>query len=279
MTARTAAKTARPAAAVGRKTSHGAAGTRNVLLVVAYDGTDFSGWQRLGGGARTVQKTLEDALASVLGHPVNVIGAGRTDAGVHADGQAANFHTGSRLSAEAIAERLDAALPRDLSVVEARDAQAEFHARYRAVAKTYSYRFHDGGRRDPFSARYSLRVPGRLDEAAIRAALSALPGERDFSAFSNAKDDARGFVRNLSSAGADRRGDEVEVWFRADGFLYNQARIMAACALEAGLGRLAAAGVRAMLESRDRAAAPGALGAFGLRLRSVEYRPSDFDAV
>ena len=251
-------------------------GGRNVLLVLAYDGSGFSGWQRLGGGARTVQKTLEDALSGLLGERVNVVGSGRTDAGVHADGQAANFWTSSTLSVPEIAGRLDEALPPDLACVSAREAVPAFHARYRAVSKTYAYRFHDGARRDPFAARWSLHAPRRLDERAMAEACAVLVGERDFRALCNAKEDARDFVRALSVAGVRRDGDLVEASFTADGFLYNQARVMAACALEAGLGRLSPARLAAMLESLDRAAAPGALGAYGLRLVRVEYRDEDF---
>lgn len=249
---------------------------RNYLLTLAYDGSGFSGWQRLGGGARTVQKTLEDALSSVLGERVNVIGAGRTDAGVHAEGQAANFRTSSGLRADELRSALDGALPPDLCCVSIREAVPEFHARYRAVAKTYAYRFHDGPVRDPFEARWSLHVGRRLDERSMREACAVLVGERDYSALTNAKEDARGFVRNLFETRVERRGDLVEVGFRADGFLYNQARVMAACAMEAGLGRMTPEGLAELVASRDRSRAPGALGAYGLRLLRVEYRDDDF---
>lgn len=249
---------------------------RNILLVLAYDGTDFSGWQRLGGGARTVQKTLEDALSGLLGEKINVVGSGRTDAGVHADGQAANFWTQSALSPAVLVARVNEVLPPDLACVGAREAVPAFHARYRAVSKTYAYRFHDGPHPDPFVRRWSLHASTRLDERTIASVLAVLPGERDFSALSNAKDDARGFVRNLSSAVVERQGDLVKVSFTADGFLYNQARVMAACAFEAGSGRMDAATLSAIVGSRDRDRAPGALGAYGLRLVGVAYRDEDF---
>ncbi len=252
------------------------ADARNLLLVVAYDGTDFSGWQRLGGGARTVQKTLEEALSNVVRERVNVVGSGRTDAGVHADGQAANFWTSSPLAPGELLRRLDAALPPDLACVSIRQAVPTFHARYRAVSKTYAYRFHDGPRPDPFERRWSLHVGARLDVDAMAAAAASLPGERDFTAMSNAKEDSRAFVRNLLSATVERRGDIVEAVFRADGFLYNQARVMAACLLEAGLGRVDSGALSAIVASKDRSGSPGALGAFGLRLVKVHYRSEDF---
>lgn len=249
---------------------------RTVCLVVAYDGSGFSGWQRLGGGARTVQKTLEDALSGLLGERVLATGSGRTDAGVHAEGQAVSVMLASARALADIVNRLDAALPPDLAVVSAREARPNFHARYRALGKTYVYRLHDGPARDPFAARWSFHAGGRLDEAAMARALAALPGARDFSALSNAKEDARGFVRELFEARAERQGDIVELSFRGDGFLYNQARIMAACALEAGRARLSPERLSAIVESRDRASAPGALGAYGLCLRRVEYDEGDF---
>lgn len=249
---------------------------RNILLVLSYDGTDFSGWQRLGGGVRTVQKTLEDALSGLFGERINVVGSGRTDAGVHADGQSANFWTQSTLSPAIISSRLNDALPPDLACVSAREAVVAFHARYRALSKTYAYRFHDGPHPDPFARRWSLHVSTHLDERAIASTLAVLPGERDFSSLSNAKEDARSFVRKLSSATVERRGDLVEVSFTADGFLYNQVRVMAACALEAGRGRMDARRIAHIVESRDRALAPGALGAYGLTLVRVEYRGEDF---
>lgn len=249
---------------------------RNIMIVVAYDGTEFQGWQRLGGGARTVQKTLEDALSRALAGSINVVGSGRTDAGVHADGQAANFWTASSLPLDAMVSRLNDELPHDLACVSAHAMVPSFHARYRAVSKTYAYRFHDGPVRDPFLVRWTLHAPGRLDEVAMRAACAVLTGQRDFSALCNAKEDSQAFVRNLISATVERRGDIVEVAFTADGFLYNQARVMAACALEAGLGRLTPGQLAALVDSRDRSRAPGALGAYGLRLVKVEYREGDF---
>ncbi len=249
---------------------------RNVMIVVAYDGTEFQGWQRLGGGARTVQKTLEDALSRALGGSINVVGSGRTDAGVHADGQAANFWTASSLPLDTIVGRLNDELPRDLVCLSAHDMVPSFHARYRAVAKTYAYRFHDGHVRDPFLVRWTHHVPARLDERAMIDACGELTSSHDFSALCNAKEDAQHFVRTLFDARVERIGDTVQVLFRADGFLYNQARVMAACALEAGQGLMSPARLAALLASRDRSRTPGALGAYGLRLVRVEYRAEDF---
>jgi tRNA pseudouridine38-40 synthase len=249
---------------------------RNIAIVLAYDGTDFSGWQRLGGGARTVQKTLEEALSSVLCERINVIGSGRTDAGVHAEGQCANFWTSVDMPRGLLVKKLDARLPPDLCCVGARVAKSNFHARYRVKTKTYAYRFHDGPVRDPFEARWSFHTQGRLDEAAMEKACAAFVGTHDFRAFSNAKEDAKDFVRNIVAVDVKRSGDLVELYVSADGFLYNQVRIMAACALAAGLGSGAQTPIAALLESAERSSVPGALGAYGLRLLRVLYDDDDF---
>lgn len=248
---------------------------RNLLLVLAYDGSGFKGWQRLSLGERTVQATLEAALETTLGEATNVVGSGRTDAGVHAAGQAANFWTVSALPLAELGVRLNATLPADLRCVGIREALPNFHARYRATGKTYAYRVVDRGLDDAMR-RYSLRVKTCLDDAAMATACSVLADAISFAAFTNAKKDASHFVRDLREAGVERAGDYADIVFSADGFLYNQARLMAAAVLEVGLGRMKIERLRAIAESGDRRAAPGALGAFGLRLVSVDYREEDF---
>ena len=247
------------------------AGSERVLkLVVAYDGTAFKGWQRLPGKARTVQGFLEAALGRVLGEAVEASGAGRTDAGVHAEGQVASVPTRSGKSLERILRSLDGDLPPDLAVLSAVDAEPRFHARYRATGKLYRYRLQLGARPDPFAARYALRVTDALDRGAMRSVAAALVGRRDFSAFTNAKGD-KSATRELRAVRVVERGDFLDLEFEGDGFLRNQARIMAGALVEAGLGRLEPAGVAALLADGVRAGAPGALDAKGLCLVKVFY--------
>ncbi|HRY55421.1 MAG TPA: tRNA pseudouridine(38-40) synthase TruA [Spirochaetia bacterium] len=250
-------------------------GRRNFLLVLAYDGSGFRGWQRLPGpgAGRSVQLAVEEALAAVLGVPgerVEVAGAGRTDAGVHAEGQAASFHSRTALGPEAIRAALDEALPPDIGCRSCREVDPRFHARFRAKAKVYRYRLHVGTDPDPACRSTSYHVRGPLDLAAMEAAGKELLGERDFRALSNArgKADTR---RRLDRASVERAGAFVNLYFEGSGFLYNQVRIMAALLLEAGLGRIGPGGAGAILESGDRARAPGALGAYGLCLMHVKY--------
>lgn len=261
-------------------------GGRNVLGLMAYDGTGFKGWQRLPGAQRTVQETLEKTLAELCGRSCNAIGAGRSDAGVHAEGQAANFRPGDERPLAELGAALNGLLPPDLRCLALREALPNFHARYRAVSKRYAYRLlpesvGELGARSAASAgkawrAYSLAVRGRLDRRAMDEALATLVGRRSFRALTNAKADARGFERGLSLATAVEAGPFLDLIFEADGFLTNQARLMAAAVLACGRGTLRPTALAKALAAGDRAALPGALGAYGLRLVSVGFRDEDF---
>lgn len=242
-------------------------------MILAYDGTAYKGWQRLPGAGRTVQEAVETALGRVLGEETAVLGAGRTDAGVHAEGQAANFHTASDRDLQEILADLNGALPLDVACRSLKGVPDRFHARYWAVEKTYRYRIHSHPIPDPFSQRYSLHVPEPLDIPAMESAAAELVGRRDFSAFAKHRGSRKGFERDLRTIRVQRNGPFVDILFTADGFLYNQVRIMTGALLEAGLGRLGPKDVRRILEGRDRAAAPGAVPAQGLCLVRIEFRP------
>jgi tRNA pseudouridine38-40 synthase len=246
---------------------------RNFLLRLAYDGTDFQGWQRLRpdlpGGGRSVQSEVEAALRRLLGAEVEIAGAGRTDAGVHAEGQGASFHAFTPLSTEAFQAALNAQLPPDIACSSLTEVDSRFHARLHARSKVYRYRLLNSELPDPFLRRYSLFVPERLDLGAMSAAAAALVGERDFRSVSNARGDDT--VRRIDEARVEASGPLVDLLFVGPGFIYNQVRIMAALLLEAGRGRIAPARVGALLEGKDRSALPGALGPFGLCLVEVRY--------
>lgn len=255
---------------------------KTIKLVVAYDGTRFKGWQR--GSGRTVQGVLEDSLSRALGPasdgavhpsaPIPVVGAGRTDAGVHAEGQVASARIPARVRTGALLGALDAVLPDDLAVLSVEDADDRFHARYRATAKTYRYRIVDGPVSNPFLYRYAYRVRGTLDVGSIRSASAAFLGERDFTSFTADKG-KKDKMRTVFSIDARRDSmfglPVLDLVFRGDGFLWNQIRIMAAALVSAGTGELDATGVHRLLDARDRSLAPPPCPACGLTLVSVEY--------
>jgi tRNA pseudouridine38-40 synthase len=252
---------------------------RNFHLVLAYDGTDFKGWQRLGAGdgarraGRSVQGELERVLSELLGEPMEVVGAGRTDAGVHAEGQSASFHAFSDIGCDELKAGLNARFPSDLACRSCAEVDGRFHARLHAREKTYRYRILASEEPDPFLARYSLHVRDHLDLEAMRAAGRRLVGERDFRALSNAKGEDT--VRRLDELRVESTrhfgGELVDLSFVGPGFLYNQVRIMAGALLEAGRGALDLRRIDSILEGRDRSAAPGALAARGLCLVEVRY--------
>lgn len=249
---------------------------RVVRLDLEYDGTAFLGWQRQAAG-RTVQAVLEATLSHVLDAPTAVVGAGRTDAGVHATGAVASFRTGSALSAEVLARALDARLPEDVGVLGARDAPG-FHALRDARWKWYRYTILRSRTRRVFARATSWRVGAPLDVEAMRRAGEALVGRRDFACFQGAGSPRKSTVRTLAGLaivpGPDDARDLLHVDLVADGFLYGMARAIVGTLVEVGRGRRAPGTVPGLLSSGDRREAGGAAPAQGLTLRHVGY-PSD----
>jgi tRNA pseudouridine38-40 synthase len=254
---------------------------RNFLLRLAYDGSGFSGWQRQKGPVRSVQGEVEASLTRIIGEAVEVTGAGRTDAGVHAEAQGASFHSRTILSGEAILEALDRELPPDISCTGCREVDPRFHARFRAKSKTYRYRFFvapkatnalsiAGIAASKPAAKMAFEVVGPLDTSAMAAAAAMFIGEHDFRAFTNAEErsDCR---RKIDDARVVATGDRVDFFVTARGFLTNQVRIMASVVLEAGRGRLGADDIRSLLEGAERKSAPGMLAAQGLCLVDVRF--------
>jgi len=252
-------------------------------LVVAYDGTKFKGWQR--GNGRTVQGVLEEALAHSVaqarhGGPVPsadelvVVGAGRTDAGVHAEGQVASIRLPVDAGGEAVFAALNRNLPADIAVLSMTPADLRFHARYLARQKTYRLTLIEGPVGDPFMTDRSWRIGETLDLGKMREAANLLVGEKDFSSFT--ADKAKKIkVRNLFSVQIDRetiRGaTRVNIVFKSDGFLWNQVRIMAAALVLVGRGEWESAEIGRILAARDRSLAPPPAPARALTLVSVEY--------
>ena len=249
-------------------------------LVLAYDGTDFLGWQVQPTG-RTVQGVVEAALGEVLGAPVRVQGSGRTDAGVHARAQVAHFDDPAGLPLERLHGALAAALPDDVRPVALLPVADDFHALHDARRKTYVYRLHlsrsRGGQRTverslpPLRRRDHLAVREGLDLAAMRAAAARLVGTHDFTTFSKAMPEGRGTVKTLEALRVLRGPRSLALLATGDGFLYGMVRLLAGLLVEVGRGRVAVDAVPALLEARDRAAAPASLPARGLCLGWVDH--------
>lgn len=245
----------------------------NFLLTLAYDGTDYCGFQVQPNG-RSVAAAFQDGLEAVLGSRPDIKGCSRTDAGVHALGFALNFHAGTRIPPERLPLALNSHLPPDIRVLSARIVPEGFHARYAAHTKTYLYRVRNSAVDSPFDARYYCRIPKRLDEARMDEAARQFVGTHDFLALCAAGSSAAAHgdtVRTITACSVKRQGDMLEIWVTADGYLYNMVRILAGTLCEVGAGRMQPAQVPMILASRDRAQAGPTLPARGLFLHHVSY--------
>jgi tRNA pseudouridine38-40 synthase len=245
-----------------------------VKLVLAYDGTEFAGWQRQPG-RRSVQAVLETALAPIAGRPVTVVGAGRTDAGVHALGQVAHVEMPRAIEPAIVQRALNAKLPPDVRVRGASDAPPGFHARFGARRKTYRYQIRRAPWVSPFEHRYVWHVADVLDLDAMAAAAARLVGRRDFGAFRSLGSRVRSTERTvyrLDVTGAeDPDGTRVTIEIEADGFLRHMARAIVGTLVEVGLGRRTPESLEGVLASRDRARAGPTAPARGLFLVRVDY--------
>jgi tRNA pseudouridine38-40 synthase len=249
---------------------------RNLKIVLAYDGSEFSGWQ-VQPDATTIQGTLASAIGRVTGEKVFPQGSGRTDAGVHALAQVATFATESPIPAQNLVKALNSMLPPSIRVLDATEAPIEFHARKSAHAKTYRYRMHRGAICPPFLARYVWHYPYPLDEDAMQQAAGFVLGEHDFTSFA-AVDSERGRedetisnVRRISASTWDRAGEELIYTVRGSGFLHHMVRNLVGTFLLVGKSTLKPEDVAGILAARNRSAAGATAPASGLYLVSVDY--------
>ncbi len=243
---------------------------RNLRIVIEFDGTEFYGWQ-VQKGFRTVQGEVQRAVKEIVGRDTLVIGAGRTDAGVHARGQVANFHTVSRLSCPKWIQALNSHLPEDVAIVAADEVPLEFHAQFDAHGKTYRYALLNRAARTALERRVVHRVSAPLDAAAMAEGAKLLVGTHDFRAFGSDMAKKEKTVRTIGLFTVAREGDSILFDVSGDGFLYNQVRSMVGTLIEVGLGKRPPAWMREVLESRDRAKAGVNVPARGLTLLEVRY--------
>jgi tRNA pseudouridine38-40 synthase len=242
-------------------------------LTVAYDGGGFVGWQRQAAGT-SIQGLLEEALTELDGRPVSVMGAGRTDAGVHARGQVASVSIDRDIDPAALVRAANGRLPPSVRVLDAVHAPAGFHARFHARAKSYQYRIWNADVMSPFERTYAWHVAApALDVDAMADAAAGMTGRRDFAALQAAGGDTRTTVRTIFSSRVERAPDAPLVTFdiSGDGFLRHMVRNIVGTLVEVGRGRRPPAWVATVLESRDRAAAGPTAPAEGLFLMAVSY--------
>jgi tRNA pseudouridine38-40 synthase len=242
---------------------------RNIKLTIEYDGTDLSGWQRQDN-APTVQEHLETRLREITGEQTSLIGASRTDAGVHALGQVANFQTETTIPVRGIRLALNGVLPDAIAVVDAVEVDADFHARFSASGKHYRYAILNRTDPSPLRGRTSWQRPRPLNLAAMREAALHMVGERDFSAFRATGCGAKNATRHVTDVSLSERGDDL-LWVevRGNAFLRNMVRIMVGTLVDVGVARFTPGQVLEILESRDRTRAGQTAPARGLTLVEV----------
>ena len=248
---------------------------RNLKLTLAYDGTDFSGWQ-VQPDLATIQGTLASVIRRLTGENVLPQGSGRTDAGVHALAQVASFATESSIPVENFQKALNDLLPAAIRVLDVSEVEGQFHARKSARAKTYRYRILRGPVCLPFLARYVWHFPYPLDEDAMSQAAGEVVGEHDFTSFvavdpEKGEDGEASNVRTIFSSRWERQGDELIYSVRGNGFLHHMVRNLVGTFLLVGKGTLQVEDIRRILETHNRSAAGATAPASGLLLVSVEY--------
>jgi tRNA pseudouridine38-40 synthase len=244
---------------------------RTVKLVVQYDGSDFVGWQRQGKGV-SVQGLIEEALATIDGAPVTLHGAGRTDAGVHAEGQVASARVTSPIEDWQLVRALNAHLPKAIRVTELTTVPDDFHARFSAVAKTYEYRIWNGRTVPPFIRQYAWHIIETLDLPRMERASEAIPGTHDFAAFRSARSVNHTTIREITTV-SWRRGEAQTLVFEiaGRGFLRYMVRSLVGTVVEIGRGQRPAEDMARLLAAPDRSQAGRTAPARGLFLMKVDY--------
>ncbi|HNX91651.1 MAG TPA: tRNA pseudouridine(38-40) synthase TruA [Candidatus Omnitrophota bacterium] len=241
-----------------------------IKLTIAYDGTDYKGWQLQPNGV-TIQSALEEAIEKVFKKHSRVNGASRTDAGVHAKGQVAHFKTNIYIPQEKIKIALNSVLPGDVAIVNAEYVDEKFHSRFDARSKRYEYFIFNSKEHDPFLERYNWRVPYKLDIPLMKREAKALIGKHDFKSFQATDKKERGSIREVYAINVVKRGRAIVMDISADGFLYNMVRNIAGTLVDIGRGYMPEGSMKKILESRSRLKAGPTAPPQGLFLMEVNY--------
>mgnify|MGYP000872409116 CR=1 FL=1 len=242
----------------------------NIKLTIQYDGTNYCGWQRQKNGI-SIQEKVEDAIYLVTGEKVKLIASGRTDRGVHAQGQVANFITSSKIPPDRFKYALNSKLPQDISIVKSELVPENFHARYDAKGKVYRYVIFNGEIRNPLYNRYAYHVPVKLDFDLMDKAKDYFLGRHDFRAFMAQGSSVKSTIRTIKDINLDKREELIFFTIEGDGFLYNMVRIIVGTLVEVGLGKIKEEDIPHIIESKDRKRAGHTAPAKGLCLEKVYY--------
>lgn len=245
---------------------------RNFKIILQYEGTRYQGWQRQDSTGNTIQGKLEALLEKMTGTGfVQVNGSGRTDAGVHALGQVASFQLEIDMTPQEIMRYMNRYLPEDIKVIDICEMPERFHSRLNAKKKTYVYRIWNAPIPCVFERRYVYEMEEQLDLAAMERAAALLIGKHDFKAFTSTKKSKKSTVRTIESITIERKGNEVVLTYKGDGFLYHMVRILTGTLIEVGLHERDVLSVQTLLEKGTREMSGTLVPAKGLCLVTVEY--------
>ena len=243
----------------------------NYIMILQYDGTRYNGWQKQGNTGNTIQEKLEAALCQMSGEEIAVIGSGRTDAGAHAMGQAANFHMNAPLTADDILNQLNYLLPKDIGVLFVREADPMFHSRHHAKYKLYQYRCRTSPIPNVFEKNYYFHYRKPLSVEKMRQGARYLVGKHDFKAFCSNKRYKKSTIRIIYNIEIKEKAEEIYFYFKGNGFLYNMVRILVGTLMDVGEGKCRPEDVLSILHGKNREAAGVTVPACGLTLLEVGY--------
>ncbi len=244
---------------------------QNLRMTIQYDGTKYDGWQRQGNTENTIQEKIETVISRITGEEIELNGSGRTDAGVHALGQVANFKTDSEYDEEYMLKEINRYLPRDIRLLDLKKEDIRFHSRLNAKRKTYIYRIDNTDFGSVFDRRYAMRFNERLDVKAMKEATAFYVGEHDFKSFCTKKSMKKSTVRRIYSVDITKNNGIIEIIYCGNGFLYNMVRILTGTLIDVGRGRIKPWDIADIIEARDRGRAGFTAEPEGLFLKSVEY--------
>ncbi len=243
---------------------------RNIKLTIEYDGKRFNGWQKQPDKLN-IQGEIEKAIKEITGEELDLIGSGRTDAGVHAFGQVANFKTNSNLPIEKFAIAINSKLKKSIVIKEAEEVDERFHSRYNAKQKTYRYVINNSKQGTAIYRELECHIPMELNANEMKKAAKYFEGEHDFKAFKASGTSSKSSVRTIYKAQVIEEGDRIKIELTGNGFLYNMVRIISGTLLDVGLGKIKAEDIPSVIESKDRTKAGKTLPAHGLYLVEVKY--------
>ncbi|MGV8979934.1 tRNA pseudouridine(38-40) synthase TruA [Clostridium sp.] len=244
---------------------------RNIKIVIEYDGTKYKGWQRLGDSDNTIQHKIETVLSKMAGENIEITASGRTDAGVHATNQVANFRTECSMSDHKMRSYCYEYLPEDIVVKSVQEMDLNFHARYNAKVKKYVYNICNNREHNVFNRKYEYHIPQSLNIDNMIKASEILIGEHDFQSFTTLKTKKKSTVRNIYTINIVKEDGNIEISVQGNGFMKNMVRIIVGTLVEVGLGEKTVADINDILDKKERKYAGHIAPAKGLFLEEVNY--------